>query len=89
MKRKYPWEKWFGDGFAVLLRGVDYHVSQSSMMQAIRNRASASGLKLEMKDTGTEIMFTVVGRRDAIPHTKARVTVSEQRQGTLAQNGTN
>ena len=63
MKRKYPWEKWFGDGFAVVMRGVDYHCSQSIMVQIIRNRASSLGLKLNIVDTGTEIILTVVGKR--------------------------
>lgn len=69
MKRKYPWEKWFGGGFAILLRGVDYHCSQSTMTQSIRNRASLEGLKVKIEDTGTEIILTVIGGRNEIPHT--------------------
>lgn len=62
--RKYPWEKWFGDGFAVLMRGVDYQCSQSTMAQTVRNNASARGLKVSIEDTGTDIILTVIGRRE-------------------------
>lgn len=59
--RKYPWEEWFGQRRIVLLRGVHYRCSQSTMAQSIRNNASARGVKVRLRDTGTEI---VIERRE-------------------------
>lgn len=70
---KYPWDQWFRGDHTILVWGVDYYCSQSSMVQTIRNKASSLGLRLEFQSAGvTEIKFTVVGRRDdAIRDTEA------------------
>lgn len=59
--RKYPWEEWFRRERAVLLRGVHYRCSQSTMVQAVRNNASRRGLRVKIDDTDTEITVEVVG----------------------------
>ena len=61
MQRKYLWEKWLAHARTVLLRGVHYHCSQSSMAQTVRNNASARGLRVRLTDTGTEIIVEVLG----------------------------
>lgn len=66
MKRQYLWEQWFGQRRAVLLRGVHYRCSQSSMCQAIRNEACRRRLRVRLTDGGTEVILEVVG---AIPRT--------------------
>src|SRR5579859_256308 len=58
--RKYPWEEWFGKPRTVLVRGVHYHCSQSTMAQTIRNNASARGLRVRLHDAGTEIVVEVI-----------------------------
>lgn len=63
MRRKYPWEDWFSKRVAVLVRGVDYHCSQSTMAQTVRNNASAKGLRVRLHDTGTKIVVEVLGKR--------------------------
>lgn len=71
MRRKYPWEEWLGRVRTVLLRGVHYRCSQSTMCQTIRNNASRRGLRVRLVDTGTEILVEVVGAGEhgEIPHT--------------------
>jgi hypothetical protein len=59
--RKYPWEQWFGRPSTVLVRGIDYQCSQSTMVQTIRNNASARGLRVQPTDKGTEILIEVRG----------------------------
>lgn len=60
-KRLYQWEEWFGCQRTVLLRGIHYRCSQSSMIQMIRSRASERGLRVRLTDTGTEIVIELVG----------------------------
>ncbi len=62
-KRKYRWEQWFAEPRTVLLRGVDYECSQSTMVAAIRNRASERGLRVRVVDNGDSIMVEVRGER--------------------------
>lgn len=57
--RKYKWEEWFGRPSTRVVRGVHYYCSQSSMCQAIRNRASQRGLRIRLTDTGNEILIQV------------------------------
>lgn len=68
MRRKYPWERWFSCRRTVILRGVDYHCSQATMSQTIRNNASARGLSVRVTDTGTEITIeTIHEEGQAVP----------------------
>lgn len=55
----------------MLLHGVHYHCSQSTMAQIVRNNASMRGVRVRLIDTGTEIVVEVTRRRktDEIPHT--------------------
>ena len=71
MKRKYPWEEWFRYPHTVLMRGIHYHCSQSTMAQTVRNNASSRDLRVHIVDTGTALIIKVVERREAgaIPHT--------------------
>ena len=75
-KRKYKWEEWFDQSRTVLVRGVDYHCSQSSMAGAIRNSASQRGARVHLTDTGDSIIVEVV---DEIPYTN-KVTVFGQHE---------
>lgn len=49
--KKYPWEKWFGKSKFFLYRGRDYTCSTWTMIQQVRNAASARSLSLEIKET--------------------------------------
>lgn len=64
MKRKYQWEEWFGRRRTVLVRGVHYHCSQSTMAQTVRNNASARGLHVRLLDTGTSLVIETRTGRD-------------------------
>lgn len=79
MNKKYPWKKWMSGGVTAITRGIDYHCSQSTMVQMIRNKASLLGLKLSIHDTGAQIYFSVVGKRGGnseVPHTNSPPLVS-------------
>ncbi len=76
MNRKYRWDDWLGRPQTVLVRGVHYRCSQSSMCQSIRNNASQRGLRVRLTDNGTDILVEVLGTRrareevaGAVPHT--------------------
>ncbi len=74
MRRIYAWEDWFGRARTVLRRGVDYHCSQSTMVQMVRSRASERGLRVRLVDIGVGVVIEVLGLRGevgvgTIPHT--------------------
>lgn len=54
-RRKYNWEEWFGQDSFTLVRGVDYHCSQSAMVQNIRNKAVKLGVRVNLEDAGDRI----------------------------------
>lgn len=60
-KRKYWWETWFGQKNTTIVRGIDYHCSQSTMCGTIRNNASRCGLRVRLADRGDTITIEVVG----------------------------
>jgi hypothetical protein len=60
MRRKYQWEEWFARDRTVLLSGVHYRCSQSTMCQMVRNEASRRRLRVRLRDTGTEIWIEVI-----------------------------
>ncbi len=60
-KRKYRWEEWFAAPRTVLVRGVDYHCSQSALCGTIRNNASRRGLRVRLTDTGNTVIIEVMG----------------------------
>lgn len=68
MDKIYKWEEWFGRDRIVLIRGIHYHCSQSTMCQTIRNNASKKGVSVKLLDAGSEIVIEV-RRRSAISHT--------------------
>ena len=71
-KRKYMWEDWFDKPHTLLVRGVDYHCSQSAMAGMVRNNASQRGVRVRIIDTGWSITIEVTGE---VPHTdKVAVT---------------
>ena len=70
MRRKYPWEQWFGHPRITLMRGVHYHCSQSTMAQTVRNNASNRGLHVRLTDIGVGITVEITeGRGGASTHT--------------------
>lgn len=66
MKRIYQWEQWFERPRTVLVRGVDYHCSQTTMSGMVRNNASRRGVRTRITDDGKSITIEVTG---AVPHT--------------------
>lgn len=66
MRKKYPWELWFDSPRTVILRGVHYRCSQSTMAQIIRNNASTRGVSVSIVDTETEITIEVHSERKEI-----------------------
>lgn len=74
MRRKYRWEDWFDRPRTVLVRGTDYHCSQSTMVAMIRNNASMRQARVRLTDTGDSIVIEVVSE---ILHTN-RVEVAAE-----------
>lgn len=62
-QRKYPWEVWFGKSHTVIVRGVDYHLSQSMMWQTIRNNARLRRVRLRITDCDDSFVIEVLGAR--------------------------
>ena len=58
-KRKYNWDGLFDRQHTVLVRGADYHCSQSTMAGMIRNQASGRGVRVCLTDTGDSIIVEV------------------------------
>jgi hypothetical protein len=71
--RKYPWEEWFGGGPVVLEYGTHYHCSQSTMVQSVRNAASARALRVRVVDLGNSIAVETIGDI----HNTNRVAIAE------------
>ncbi len=71
--RKYNWEDWFSRAEVIIVYGVDYHCSQSTMVQTIRNEASKRGLRVSVIDAGNEIY---IGVRHGAEPTGKRVPTS-------------
>ena len=71
--RKYRWEEWFTQGTVVLVHGVDYHCSQSAMVQTARNNASRRGLRVSIIDNGDTIVIEVTGE---VSHTNMFAVIS-------------
>lgn len=71
VRRKYPWEEWFEQERVVLLRGVHYACSQSTMVQMVRNNASARGVQVRVTDIDARIVIDVLGRKQL--HAEATV----------------
>lgn len=56
---KYDWDDWLGRDYFELVAGEHYHVSQSAMVQQIRNMASRYGFKVSIVDNGTSLTVQV------------------------------
>lgn len=87
-RRKYPWEVWFGQPRTVLVRGVDYKLSQFMMCQTIVNNRWRCKYRVNVKDIGTAIVINVAisENEDEISHTD-KVTVTTEYEDALAGNG--
>jgi len=48
---KYRWREWFRQAVFTLARGEDYNCSTGSMIQQVRNAASAAGVLVSIKRT--------------------------------------
>lgn len=74
----YKWDFWLAQACITLVRGVDYHVSQSSMTQQIRNAAHVRDIGINMEDRGDRI---TICRKDAlwesIPERQGELPLSE------------
>lgn len=66
-KRKYDWETWFARKTTILVKGVDYHCSQSAMVQSIRNNAYVRGVRVRPVDLDDRIELTVLTRTKKTP----------------------
>lgn len=81
MRQKYKWELWFVRDKTVLLRGVDYDCSQSSMVQSIRNAATRHGVRVHIEDEGDTITIEVKGET---PHTNTPAFAGQYEPPALA-----
>ena len=88
MKRKYAWEDWFAQAPTELQRGDHYTVSQSAMYQMILTNASARGVRVRVRDTGSGFTIEVTGRRvleisdgEAGARTRGELPVGSDRTG--------
>jgi hypothetical protein len=50
---KYNWKDWLSRPRTVLVRGVDYHCSQSTMVQLLRNAASKRRVSVRLCEDET------------------------------------
>lgn len=57
--RLYSWDDWFSKDVFTIRQRRDYHCSTSSMVQQVRNAASARGLLVEIQDLGHSILVKV------------------------------
>lgn len=78
MSRKYDWDGWFRKGQFTIRRGVDYHVSQSSMYQSVRNNASLRGILVKIVDGNDNLVVTVVGVNKRGIQRANRATITPQ-----------
>ena len=83
-KRKYRWEDWFGRRVAVLVRGVDYHCPQSTIVQAIRNAAVKYRKHIRLRDTGDTIIVEVIEEGASAGIHTDPTAVAHQHQDALA-----
>jgi len=67
--RKYDWDKWLYQPCTVLIRGIHYHCSQSTMASVIRNSASQRRIAVKVVDTGIGITIEINGVKNAVQHT--------------------
>lgn len=59
-RRKYDWNELFEQEHSLLKYGVDYHCSQSNIIQQIRNEASKRKLRVKLSDLGSSVLIQVV-----------------------------
>ena len=86
--RKYNWEEWLlgKESIVVLLGGLDYSCSQSTMVQMIRNEASERGVRVRIIDRRDSILIQRLKLRNEILHTD-QTTVVGQHPDALAFDG--
>ncbi len=81
-KRKYRWEEWFAKPRTVLVQGIDYNCSQSTMSQMVRNEASMRHLRVRVEDNRQSIVIEV---KCEISHPNPP-TIPSQHSTALAQD---
>lgn len=62
-RRKYNWETLFKQECSLLEYGVDYHCSQSNIIQSIRNEASKRRLSVRITDLNNQVIIKVAGNK--------------------------
>lgn len=72
-RKKYDWNALFAQQHSLLEYGVDYHCSQSNIIQSIRNEASKRKLRVRISDLNNQVIIKVVGDnigdRSEVQHT--------------------
>lgn len=63
-RKTYPWEEWFSTPSTVIVKGLDYKCSQSTMCQMIRNAASQRRISVTPEDHGVSIHIKVGQRTE-------------------------
>lgn len=63
-KKIYDWPRIFAGKQATLRKNRDYTCSQSSMVQAVRNRATKEGVKVRVVDKGNAVIVEVQDAED-------------------------
>jgi hypothetical protein len=57
--KRYNWPALFSQGERfTLVRGQDYHCSQSSIVQQLRNAASRAKITLHIEDLGDKVLVS-------------------------------
>jgi hypothetical protein len=62
-RRKYDWDGLFNQEFALLEKDIDYHCSQSNIIQQIRNEASKRRLRVRITDSNNQVIIRVLGAK--------------------------
>jgi hypothetical protein len=58
-KRRYDWDDWLSKRKFTLRRGVHYDCTQSSIVQQVRNAATARGVAVRPSDEGDRVVVFV------------------------------
>jgi hypothetical protein len=59
VEKKYDWDTWLRGKRTVLVRGKDYHTTQSSMCQQAVTAARARGIKVKVVDGGDRVTIWI------------------------------
>lgn len=84
--RKYAWKEWFNQPRTVLVRGVDYELSQSMMYQTIKNSASRLRKRVYVEDTGTGMVIEVLGDIERVFPYSDQTAIIDEPKDSLARD---